>query len=157
VSCWRWQPSLGGIRGVNTYYGYVTPRNPKTTMKAMTDTALHRTTNKLSPWLQCCRGEHNSTMLAPVAMWPQDDDDGHTRMSTKRQHSLQAKSSRTSLRLLNLRSGEPPLCNEPWPQTLYKGTQGCHLGTHSHSLSSTTPSIDHSSRASRGSLCAIPI
>jgi hypothetical protein len=124
--------------------------------KTMADAALHRTVDKLSPWLQCYHDQHSSTTSDPTAMWPQDQDDGHSRASTSRRRSLQAKLARTSLKLLTLRSGEPPFCNEFWPQTLYKGGHGSHLGTRSHSLSSTIRSIHHSNRAPGAYLRAAP-
>jgi hypothetical protein len=89
--------------------------------KIMTDVALHRTADELSPWLKCCHDQHSSTMSNPTLTWPQDHDDSHAWMNTRRQHSLQAKLARTFLRLTTLRSEEHPLCIKRWPRTLYKG------------------------------------
>jgi hypothetical protein len=113
----------GGRRPrTTTYYGYDASRNLETTMKTMMDTALHRTADEPPMCLQCLPRPARSTTSDPVATWPQDHDDSHTWASIRRWCSLQAKLAKTSLRLSTLRSGEPPLCNEPWPRTLYKGS-----------------------------------
>jgi hypothetical protein len=70
-------------------------------------------------------------MLAPAATWLQDHDENHAPMNTRRWRNLQAKLVRTSLGLSTPQSGEPPLCNKPWPRTLYKGSKGSHLDTFS--------------------------
>jgi hypothetical protein len=105
-----------------TYYGYDTPGNLEMTMKIMMDTALHRTVDEPPMCLQCLPRPARGTTSRSIATWPQDHDDGHAQTDTKRWRSLQDKLVRTSLRLMTLRSGEPPLCNEPWPRNLYKGS-----------------------------------
>jgi hypothetical protein len=132
------------------------PGNHEMATRAMTDAALHTTTNEPPPCLQCRHGLHSSALSHLVMMWPQDRDESHAQTSTRRRRSLQAKLARTSLRLTTLRSGEPPLCIKTWPQTLYKGSQGTHLGTWTHSSSSTISFIHHSSRAPGVSLRAAP-
>ena len=101
--------------------------NTRGVTKATTDTALHRTADEPPSRLQCRHGRHSSATSHHVTTWPEDHDDSHARMNTRRQHSLQATLARTSLRLTTLRSGEPPPLYAPWPQTLYKGSQGTHL------------------------------
>jgi len=77
-------------------------------MKATTDTVLHSTAKEPPSKLECRHGRHSSTTSHPAAPWPEDHDDSHDRTYTRRWHSLQAKLARTSLRLMTLRSGEPP-------------------------------------------------
>jgi len=96
--------------------------------KVMTDTALHRMADEPSPCLQCHHGQHNSTTSHPAALWPQDHDDSHARMSTRRRRSLQAKLARTSLKLSTLRSREPPLCISPGPELYIRTNRETHSG-----------------------------
>jgi hypothetical protein len=99
--------------------------------KTMMDSCTGRLTNPQCAY-SACHDRHRCTTSRSIATWPQDHDDGHALTNTRRRRSLQAKLVRISLRLTTLRSGEPPLCIKPWPRTLYKGSQGTHLGTSSH-------------------------
>ena len=97
-------------------------------MKTTVETMSHRMADELPPCLQCRHGWHSSTTSHHATTWPQDHDDNHAQTCSTRWPSLQAKLARTSLRLMNLRLGEPPSLYTPWPRTLYKGSQGTHLG-----------------------------
>jgi hypothetical protein len=107
-----------------TYFGYDAPGNQEMMVKATTNTTLHRTVGEPPSRLQSHHGRHSSTTSRPATMWPEDHGDSHDRTCTRRRRSLQAKLDRPSLRLMTLRSGEPPLCMSPSPQTLYKDRQG---------------------------------
>jgi hypothetical protein len=89
--------------------------NREAITKTTTRTTSHRTTGPPPP----CHS---------AATWPQDHDDNHARTCSIKWCSLQAKLARTSLRLTTLRSGESSSLYTPWPQTLYKSSQGTHLG-----------------------------
>ena len=85
-----------------TYFGYDAPRNQEAVTKATTDTALHRTADEPPSRLECHHGQHSSAMSHPATTWPEDHDDSHDPTCTKRQHSLQAKLARPSLKLSTL-------------------------------------------------------
>ena len=118
---------------------YNAPENQEAMTKTMVKTTSHRTTSEPPPCLQCCHGRHSSTTPHHAMMWPQDHDDNHAQTCTTRWRSLQAKLARSFLRLTTLRLGESSSLYVPWPQTLYKGSQGTHLGdqnsfTHSYTV-----------------------
>jgi hypothetical protein len=85
-------------------------------MKAMTDTALHRTANEPPSRQQCHHSRHSSATSHLASTWLEDHNDSHDWTCTKRWRSLQAKLARPSLRLLTLQLGEPPLCTSPSPK-----------------------------------------
>ena len=99
-------------------------------MKTTVETISHRMDGEPPPCLQCHHGRHSSTTSQRAATWPQDHDDNHAPTYSTRRRNLQAKLARTSLRLMTLWSGEPSSLYTPWPRTLYKGSQGTHLGIH---------------------------
>ena len=135
-----------------TYFRYDTPENQETMTKTTTDTTMHRTADKPPSRLQCRHGRHNSTTSHPVATRPEDDDDSHDRMCTRRRRRFQAKFIRPSLRLSTLRSGEPPFCISPGPGLYIRAAMAPISGT--TFTSSTIPFIHHCSRAPGASLRA---
>jgi hypothetical protein len=119
----EWRPRAA------TYHGYSASGNLETTVKTMTDTALHRIAEELSPWLQCCHDQHNSSTSDPAVTWPPNHDDSHAQTSSTRRRSLHAKLARTSVRLSTLRSREPTLCIKPCPE-LYIRTARAPISGH---------------------------
>jgi hypothetical protein len=121
---------------VATYFGHDAPRNQETMMKAMIDTALHRTVDEPPSRLQCRHSRHSSATTHPTAMWPEDHDDSHDQTCTRRWRSLQAKLARPSLRLSTLQSGEPPLCMSPSPELYIRTARARRFRILYHSIHS---------------------
>jgi hypothetical protein len=96
--------------------------------KTTTDSVLPRTTSEPPSCLQCRHGRHSSTTSSPAVTWPRDQDESQASMRTRRRRSLQAKLARPFLRLMTLRSGEPPLCTSLGPELYIRTAKAPHSG-----------------------------